>query len=84
MKDVNAMNALLFTGDFTWNSWKERKCIARFPRVSFNSKSEHRDPHFLFLITFFRLEKAEMSASSSRWKNLRNKQLFHSHFVDIR
>ena len=32
MKDVNAMNALLFTGDFTWNSWKKMYCSlsARF------------------------------------------------------
>lgn len=36
----------------------EENCIARFPRVSFNSKSEHHDTHFpFFFITFIRLKK---------------------------
>lgn len=28
MKDVNEMYALLFTGDFTWNSWKKIVLLA--------------------------------------------------------
>ena len=30
MKDVNAMYALLFTGDFTWNSWGKKTVLLAF------------------------------------------------------
>ena len=63
----------------------KKNCITRFPRVSFNRQKVNTVTHIsFFFITFIRLEKTEMSTSSSRWKDLRNKQLFHSHLFDIR